>query len=88
MEITVQNIRFMVTAMRTRNLALLRISNRGGWDGHVASIVDFIQRSGKKAGRKETIWKMEVLLEWILKKYDGRVWTAFIWLRKGTNRLL
>jgi len=26
-----------------------------------------------------------IILEWILGKYDGKVWTVFIWLRIGTN---
>jgi hypothetical protein len=26
-----------------------------------------------------------ILLEWILGKYDGRVWTGCIWLRMGTS---
>jgi hypothetical protein len=25
------------------------------------------------------------ILQWILGKYDGKVWTVFIWLRIGTN---
>jgi hypothetical protein len=30
-----------------------------------------------------------VILEWILWKYGGKVWTGFIWLRIGTSgRLL
>jgi len=31
----------------------------------------------------------EIILEWILGKLDGRMWTGCIWLRIGTNdRLL
>jgi hypothetical protein len=26
-----------------------------------------------------------IILEWILGKYCGKVWTGCIWLRKGTN---
>jgi hypothetical protein len=26
-----------------------------------------------------------IILEWILGKYDGRMWTGCIWLRKGTS---
>jgi hypothetical protein len=26
-----------------------------------------------------------IILEWILGKYGGKVWTGFIWLRIGTN---
>jgi hypothetical protein len=26
-----------------------------------------------------------IILEWILKKLDGRLWNGFIWLRIGTN---
>jgi hypothetical protein len=28
----------------------------------------------------------KIILEWILGKYDGRLWTGFIWLRMGTSR--
>jgi hypothetical protein len=28
---------------------------------------------------------MGIMLKWILKKYDGRVWIGLIWLRIGTN---
>jgi hypothetical protein len=27
----------------------------------------------------------KIILEWILKKQVGRVWTGFIWLRIGTS---
>jgi len=27
-----------------------------------------------------------IILEWILEKYGGKVWTGFIWLRIGTRR--
>jgi hypothetical protein len=27
----------------------------------------------------------KIVLEWILGKYGGKVWTGFIWLRKETN---
>jgi hypothetical protein len=26
-----------------------------------------------------------IILEWILKKYDGKVWNGFIWLGVGTG---
>jgi hypothetical protein len=26
-----------------------------------------------------------ITLEWILEKYDGKVWTGFMWLRIGTS---
>jgi hypothetical protein len=26
-----------------------------------------------------------IILEWILQKYDGNLWTGFIWLRIGTS---
>jgi hypothetical protein len=26
-----------------------------------------------------------IILKWILKKYDVRAWTGFIWLRIGTD---
>jgi hypothetical protein len=29
-----------------------------------------------------------MILKCIIKKWDGRVWTGFIWLRMGTNGLL
>jgi hypothetical protein len=25
-----------------------------------------------------------IILKWILRKWDGKVWTAFIWLRIGS----
>jgi hypothetical protein len=27
----------------------------------------------------------KIILEWILGKYDGKVWTGFLWLRIGTS---
>jgi hypothetical protein len=27
----------------------------------------------------------EIILDWILGKYDGKVWTGFIWLRLRTS---
>jgi hypothetical protein len=27
----------------------------------------------------------KIMLEWTLGKYDGRLWTGFIWLRTGTS---
>jgi hypothetical protein len=39
-------------------------------------------------GRPRCRWE-EIILEWILKKQIGRIWTGFIWLRMGNNgRLL
>jgi hypothetical protein len=26
-----------------------------------------------------------IILEWVLKEYDGWVWTGYIWLRIGTS---
>jgi hypothetical protein len=26
-----------------------------------------------------------IVLEWILGKYSGKVWTGFVWLRIGTS---
>jgi hypothetical protein len=26
-----------------------------------------------------------IILRWILKKWDGKAWTGFIWLRTGTG---
>jgi hypothetical protein len=46
-------------------------------------------KSGRKKpfGRSRRRWK--VILDWILEKYGGRVWTEYIWFRIGTNgRLL
>jgi hypothetical protein len=38
-------------------------------------------------GRPRCIWK--VILKWILKEYDGLMWTGIIWLRIGiSGRLL
>jgi hypothetical protein len=32
---------------------------------------------------------MKIILQWILGKWDGKVWTGFIWFRTGTSgRLL
>jgi hypothetical protein len=29
-----------------------------------------------------------MIIEWILYKYDGRVWTGFVWLRIDTSHRL
>jgi hypothetical protein len=26
-----------------------------------------------------------IILEWVLRKHDGRMWTGFIWLRTGAS---
>jgi len=28
---------------------------------------------------------MKIILEWVLRKQGGKVWTEYIWFRKGTN---
>jgi hypothetical protein len=28
---------------------------------------------------------VKIILEWILRKQDGKVWTGFVWLRIGTS---
>jgi hypothetical protein len=40
-----------------------------------------IQNFGWKTQRQQ----LELKLKWILRKYGGRVWTGFIWLRIGTG---
>jgi hypothetical protein len=27
----------------------------------------------------------KILLKWIMRKYGGKVWNGYIWLRTGTN---
>jgi len=29
-----------------------------------------------------------IMLKWVLRKYDGRAWTEFIWLSTGTSDML
>jgi hypothetical protein len=48
-----------------------------------------IQGFGGKARRKETTRKTDVggriILKWVLEKWDGVVWTGFIWLKIGAS---
>jgi hypothetical protein len=49
---------------------------------------EFIVAFGGRARRKGTTRKSKhrwrIILKWILDKWDGAVWTRFIWLRLGT----
>jgi hypothetical protein len=45
----------------------------------------FGKAEGKReTGRFETV-DMRIILKWVLKKWDPRMWTGFIWRRIGTN---
>jgi hypothetical protein len=39
-----------------------------------------------KTGRKEDLGLgVKTVLEWIIEKYDGKLWTGCIWLKIGTS---
>jgi hypothetical protein len=40
----------------------------------------------RSSGRPRRRWK--IILDWILRKKIGNLWTGFIWLRIGTNSSL
>jgi hypothetical protein len=48
-----------------------------------------VGKSESKSQSKDLDVDGRIILEWIVKKYVGRVWTGFIWLKLGSNdRLL
>jgi len=60
--------------------------------GHVACMGDsrsayniFVEKTERKGplGRPSLSW--EAILEWILGKYGGRMWTGFNWLKIKTS---
>jgi hypothetical protein len=67
-------------------------SRRGRWVGHVARMREMricMQYFSWKTGRKRPLGRSrpngKIILEWIVGKLDGEVWTGFIWLRIGTS---
>jgi hypothetical protein len=63
-------------------------SRRMRWVGHVARMEEMRNVYCVLVGNPEEKDNLEgtgvderIILKWILKKYDGRVWTGFIWLR-------
>ena len=57
------------------------------WAGHVE--MKNTQRSAVmfcKSERKKNVYgSVRIMLNWILRKWDGRGWIGFIWLKTGTN---
>jgi hypothetical protein len=42
------------------------------------------ESEGKRPlGRPRCRW--QIILEWILERYSGKMWTGFIWFRIGTS---
>jgi hypothetical protein len=66
------------------------------WAGHVACMVEIrnaykrlIEKNLKGRDHLEDLVIVEkIVLEWILEKQCGKLWTGFIWLRTGTNSAL
>jgi hypothetical protein len=63
------------------------------WEGHVAQMGEkrtayrllVGKPEGKRPlGRPRRRWG--IILEWILERWDGVVWTGLVWLRIGTGR--
>jgi hypothetical protein len=46
---------------------------------------NFWSENMKERDPREIGVEGKLMLEWILGKYGGRLWTGFIWLRIGTN---
>ena len=39
----------------------------------------------KPEGKKDIYDGVRMILNWILRKWGGRRWTGFVWLKTGTN---
>jgi hypothetical protein len=74
------NIIWVIKCRRTR------------WAGHVARVKDGRGAHSVLVGNPRerayleglgVIWR--IILKWILKKWDGEVWTRLIWFRIGTG---
>jgi hypothetical protein len=70
-------------------------SRRMRWAGHVACMgkremyTKFLSENQKGRNHLEDLVVAgKIVLEWILGKRSGKVWTGFIWLRKGTSARL
>jgi hypothetical protein len=73
-------------------IALIFLSMRMRWAGHVARIGDMRNACRVLVGKPQTRDHYEdpdivgrVILRWILEKCDRVVWTGYIWLRIGTS---
>jgi hypothetical protein len=51
--------------------------------GNAYKILDEKHEEKIPLGRPRRRWR--IILKWVLRKYDGRVWIEFIWLRIGTG---
>jgi len=58
--------------------------------GHVTCMGEIKNAYNILAGKLERSNHLEdldigkrIILDWILRKYNGKMWTGFIWLRKG-----
>jgi hypothetical protein len=67
-------------------------SSRMRWAGHVAHMGEkgnayrvFVGKPKGKRPLRRPRCRWEDNITWILEKYDGVVWTGFIWLRIGTS---
>jgi hypothetical protein len=76
--------------------SIIRIikSRRMRWAGHVARMGEKRKAyrllvgkpEGKRAlGRQRRRWVDNIVLGWILERWDGEVWTGLVWLRIGTG---
>jgi len=74
------------------NIIIIQVINSRTWPGHVtckgysrnAYSIVVEKPKGRPLGIAEGTDEWTVS-KWILKKHDGRVWTALIWLRIWTS---
>jgi hypothetical protein len=58
-----------------------------GWAGHAE--MKHTQRTTvmfcKPEGKRDINSSVRIILNWILRKWAGRGWTEFMWLKTGSN---
>jgi hypothetical protein len=76
----------------TPNIIRVIKSRSMGWAGHAACMRkmrnEYKTMAGKSAGKRLLYGpgvERKIILEWILGKEGGKLWTEFIWLRIGTS---
>jgi hypothetical protein len=53
-------------------------------DVRIINIIIWLKSHREDSSKDKSTDEILIILKWTVRKQGGRVWTVFIWLRKGT----